>query len=90
MDAPDEPRPRAPTLPGRRTPLTTRLHGRGNSTPGDRRVGADFHRAPGVQQTEIELHPVYLNHDALHHLIQAAGLILIFRAAGAACCVAAV
>ena len=31
-----------------------------------------------VQQNEIALHPVYFNHNALYHLIQAVALLMIF------------
>lgn len=41
--------------------------------------------ASGIQQAGIALHPVYLNHNALYHLIQAAALVLIFRGAQAVC-----
>ena len=34
-----------------------------------------------VQQLGIDLHPVWFNHNALYHLIQALGLWLIYRAA---------
>ena len=34
-----------------------------------------------VQLRQIALHPVYFNHNALYHAIQAAGLFLIFRTA---------
>jgi hypothetical protein len=34
-----------------------------------------------VQQQRIALHPVYFNHNALYHAIQAVGLFLIFRSA---------
>lgn len=34
--------------------------------------------AAGVQYLGIGLHPVYFNHNALYHLIQAVGLLLIF------------
>lgn len=34
-----------------------------------------------VQQRKIALHPVYFNHNALYHAIQAVGLFLIFRSA---------
>lgn len=37
--------------------------------------------AAGVQQGGIGLHPTYFNHNALYHLIQAVGLLLIFLAA---------
>jgi Family of unknown function (DUF6962) len=37
--------------------------------------------AAGVQQLGIGLHPVWLNHNALYHLIQAIGLWLIYCAA---------
>jgi hypothetical protein len=32
----------------------------------------------GVQQLRIGLHPVYFNHNALYHLIQAAALLMIY------------
>ena len=34
--------------------------------------------AAGVQQAEITLHPVYLTHNTLYHLIQMAGLLFVF------------
>lgn len=34
--------------------------------------------ASGLQQSGVGLHPVYFNHNALYHLIQAAALLLIF------------
>ncbi|MDP3775498.1 MAG: hypothetical protein Q8Q85_14660 [Gemmatimonadales bacterium] len=34
--------------------------------------------AAGVQQGGIALHPVYFNHNALYHLIQAAALLMLF------------
>lgn len=37
--------------------------------------------AAGVQQGRVALHPVYFNHNALYHLIQAVALLLIFWAA---------
>jgi len=37
--------------------------------------------AAGVQQTGIALHPVYFNHNALYHLIQAVALLMIFWSA---------
>lgn len=37
--------------------------------------------AAGVQQGGIALHPLYFNHNALYHLIQAVALFLIFWAA---------
>ena len=37
--------------------------------------------AAGVQQGGIALHPIYFNHNALYHLIQAVALFLIFWAA---------
>jgi hypothetical protein len=37
--------------------------------------------AAAVQQTETSLHPLYFNHNALYHLIQAFALLLIFLAA---------
>ena len=37
--------------------------------------------AAGVQQGGIALHPIYFNHNALYHFIQAVALFLIFRAA---------
>ena len=36
--------------------------------------------AAGIQQAEIGLHPLYFNHNALYHLVQAVGLFLIFWA----------
>jgi hypothetical protein len=37
--------------------------------------------AAGVQQGQVALHPVYFNHNALYHLIQAVALLLIFWSA---------
>ncbi len=37
--------------------------------------------AAGVQQGQVALHPLYFNHNALYHLIQAVALLLIFWAA---------
>jgi hypothetical protein len=37
--------------------------------------------AAGVQQGGIALHPIYFNHNALYHAIQAVGLFMIFRSA---------
>jgi len=37
--------------------------------------------AAGLQQLKIGLHPVYFNHDALYHLIQALALLMIFKGA---------
>jgi uncharacterized protein DUF6962 len=37
--------------------------------------------AAAVQQSETSLHPVYFNHNALFHVIQAFALLLIFLAA---------
>lgn len=37
--------------------------------------------AAAVQQTGFGLHPEYLNHNALYHLIQALGFFLIYRCA---------
>ncbi len=37
--------------------------------------------AAGVQQGRIALHPIYFNHNALYHFIQAVALFLIFWAA---------
>lgn len=34
--------------------------------------------AAGVQQGRVALHPVYFNHNALYHLIQAVALFMIF------------
>jgi hypothetical protein len=34
--------------------------------------------AAGVQQGKVVLHPVYFNHNALYHLIQAVALFMIF------------
>lgn len=43
-------------------------------------LGLSF-AAAGVQQGRLALHPVYFNHNALYHLIQAVALLLIFRGA---------
>jgi hypothetical protein len=37
--------------------------------------------ASGVQQSGIALHPIYFNHNALYHLIEAVALLMIFVAA---------
>jgi hypothetical protein len=37
--------------------------------------------ASGIQQFKISLHPVYLNYNALYHLIQAVALFMIFISA---------
>ncbi len=37
--------------------------------------------AAAVQQGRVGLHPRYFNHNALYHLIQGAGLFLVFRGA---------
>lgn len=37
--------------------------------------------AAAVQQARIALHPIYFNHNALYHLLQAIALFMIFRAA---------
>ena len=37
--------------------------------------------AAAVQQARVGLHPRYFNHNALYHLIQGAGLFLVFRGA---------
>lgn len=37
--------------------------------------------AAGLQQTGTDLHPVYFNHNALYHLVQAVALALMFWAA---------
>jgi hypothetical protein len=37
--------------------------------------------AAAVQQLRIAIHPVYFNHNALYHVIQAGALLLIFVAA---------
>lgn len=37
--------------------------------------------AAAVQQGRVALHPRYFDHNALYHLIQAAGLYLVFRGA---------
>ena len=37
--------------------------------------------AAGVQQGRIALHPVYFNHNAVYHIIQAVALFMIFSAA---------
>lgn len=36
--------------------------------------------AAAIQQFRIGLHPVYFNHNALYHLVQAVGLALLFVA----------
>lgn len=35
--------------------------------------------AAGIQQAGVDLHPRYFNHNALYHLVQAIGLVLIYR-----------
>lgn len=35
----------------------------------------------GIQQARIALHPVYFNHNALYHAIQAIALFMVFRCA---------
>jgi len=40
--------------------------------------------AAGVQQSGLAVHPVWLNHNVLYHLIQAAALLLLYRAARSA------
>jgi hypothetical protein len=37
--------------------------------------------AAAVQQSGVSLHPIYFNHNALYHLLQAFALLLIFLAA---------
>ena len=37
--------------------------------------------AAGVQQGRVALHPIYFNHNALYHLIQAVALFMIFWSA---------
>jgi len=37
--------------------------------------------AAGTQQLEIGLHPVYFDHNALYHLVQAAALLVLFLSA---------
>lgn len=37
--------------------------------------------AAAIQRIGLSLHPVYFNHNATYHLVQAIGLFLIFRAA---------
>jgi len=37
--------------------------------------------AAAIQRVGLSLHPLYFNHNATYHLIQAIGLLLIFRAA---------
>ena len=34
--------------------------------------------AAAIQQLQISVHPVYFNHNALYHAVQAVGLVLIF------------
>jgi sugar phosphate permease len=38
--------------------------------------------AAAVQQLRVALHPVWFDHNALFHLIQAVALLLLFRAQG--------
>ena len=38
--------------------------------------------ASGLQQARVGFHPVYFNHNALYHLLEAVALYLIFRGAG--------
>jgi hypothetical protein len=37
--------------------------------------------AAAIQQFRVALHPLYFNHNALYHAIQAAALVMIFRSA---------
>lgn len=37
--------------------------------------------AAAIQRIGLSLHPIYFNHNATYHLVQAIGLLLIFRAA---------
>jgi hypothetical protein len=37
--------------------------------------------AAAVQYTRVDPHPVYVNHNALYHVIQAVALLLIYRGA---------
>lgn len=37
--------------------------------------------AAGIQQGAVALHPVYFDHNALYHVVQAVALLLLFRAA---------
>jgi hypothetical protein len=37
--------------------------------------------AAGTQQLEIALHPVYFDHNALYHLVQAAALLMLYSSA---------
>ncbi len=37
--------------------------------------------AAGVQQLGIALHPVYFDHNALYHLIQAVAVLMLFLSA---------
>jgi hypothetical protein len=39
--------------------------------------------AAAIQQLRISIHPVYFNHNALYHVVQAIALVLIFLAATA-------
>jgi hypothetical protein len=41
--------------------------------------------AAGIQYAGVGLHPVYFNHNALYHLIQAAALLLLFHGARTVC-----
>ncbi|MBI3454778.1 MAG: hypothetical protein HY002_03175 [Candidatus Rokubacteria bacterium] len=43
-------------------------------------LGATF-VASAVQQAGVSLHPVYVNHNALYHLIEAGALFLLFQGA---------
>ena len=36
--------------------------------------------AAAIQQLEIGIHPTYFNHNALYHLLQAVGLVLLMIA----------
>ena len=31
-----------------------------------------------IQQSELAIHPIYFNHNALYHILQAVALIMIF------------
>ena len=39
--------------------------------------------AAGIQQERVAIHPIYFDHNALYHLVQAAALLMIFLSARA-------
>jgi hypothetical protein len=55
------------------------VRGIGWATPGIWGLALSF-AAAALQQLRIALHPVYFNHNALYHLVQAVALALLFAA----------